>query len=150
MNKVEPLFKSNVTYDSSNVSVKSSYPAFHLKSHCGDMVAESMMIGREFAHMHTKYFHDTDPVAIEANAQGKRWQEYQGCGLGSMHATFSLQDAATIIDNGWGESHLLAGAQINGKNLARGLLLVYAPRTIEEVDVVYEILNASYQFAISK
>lgn len=91
---------------------------------------------REFAHFHGRYI---DPDSSEGKAhRGIPWQSWQGGGLGSMHLTLSLTDAVRVIEAGWGEPHLLAG-----KMAAAGLLLVYAPRDEQEVDVVISILRAS-------
>ena len=70
-------------------------------------------------------------------------------GQGSMHMCLSLKDAATVISLGWGEPHVLAGTDMGGMKLSRGLLLVYAPRTNEEIDTVLQILKASLAFAKS-
>ena len=67
-----------------------------------------------------------------------------------MHMCLSLKDAATVVSSGWGEPHILAGTDMGGMMLARGLVLVYAPRTPEEVDVVLNILQASLAFATSE
>ena len=49
--------------------------------------------GREFAHIHTKYFPESN-------------HKNQGGGQGSMHVCLSLKDAANVIDTRWGERHL--------------------------------------------
>jgi phospholipase/carboxylesterase len=79
------------------------------------------MIGREFAHVH-------------------------GESDGSLHIRLTEADARTLIETGWGELHLMAG--IRGFPL--GLVMVYAPRTIIEIQVILKILTASYDFAIGK
>jgi len=133
----------------SHVSMPSTFPAFHLRGR-RKMPKEARMIHREFAHIHKKYLSDDHPRVIAANRQGQSWQSYQGGGQGSMHMCLSLKDAATVIRSGWGEPHILAGADMGGMKLARGLVLVYAPRTLEEVDTVLKILSASLSFAKSK
>ena len=67
-----------------------------------------------------------------------------------MHMCLSLKDAATIVSSGWGEPHILAGTDMGGMTLARGLVLVYAPRSPEEVEIVLKILKASLAFAKSE
>ncbi|MCJ1399480.1 hypothetical protein MMC11_002682 [Xylographa trunciseda] len=59
---------------------------------------------------------------------------------GSMHLTLHPSDAALVIARGWGERHPLAG---RGPWVPKGFMLVYAPRTIEEVNVVTEVIKAS-------
>ena len=67
-----------------------------------------------------------------------------------MHMCLSLRDAAAVLDAGWGELHLLAGKTMGpGARVPRGLVLVYAPRTAEEVSTVVRILGASHAFARS-
>ena len=107
--------------------------------------------GLEFAHVHARYIPGDHPTAIEAKARGLPWQAYQGGGQGSMHMCLSLRDAAAVLDAGWGELHLLAGKAMGpGAKVPRGLVLVYAPRTAEEVSTVVRILGASHAFARSE
>ena len=106
--------------------------------------------GLEFAHVHARYIPSDHPTAVQAKARGLPWQEYQGGGQGSMHMCISLRDAAAVLDAGWGELHLLAGRAMGpGAKVPRGLVLVYAPRTAEEVSTVVRILGASHAFARS-
>ena len=80
------------------------------------------LVGREFSHLH----HEGD---------------------GSLHLVLSNADAAVLFAKKRGERHLMAGKMINGKSLCSGLVMVYAPRTLEEIDIVMEIVKAGYQFA---
>lgn len=60
-----------------------------------------------------------------------------------MHLTLHPHDAALIISSGWGERHPLAGRLIFGKRLLpSGFVMVYAPRTEEQVGVLVEIVRA--------
>ena len=139
------------------VSVPSTFPAYHLCRPCGDaMPREACMTpggpscGLEFAHVHARYIPGDHPTAVQAKARGLKWQEYQGGGQGSMHLCLTLRDAAAVLDAGWGELHLLAGKTMGpGARVPRGLVLVYAPRTAEEVSTVVRILGASHAFARS-
>ena len=139
------------------VSVPSTWPAYHLCRPCGAaMPPEACMTpggpacGLEFAHVHARYIPSDHPTAVQAKARGLQWQEYQGGGQGSMHMCLSLRDAAAVLDAGWGELHLLAGRTMGpGAKVPRGLVLVYAPRTAEEVSTVVRILGASHAFARS-
>ena len=114
------------------------------------MPKESTMMHREFAHIHKKYLDNDDPIVVAAGQRGQSWQSYQGGGQGSMHMCLSLKDAVAVLRSGWGEPHVLAGRDMGGMKLARGLILVYAPRTFEEVDIVLKILSASLSFAKSE
>ena len=103
----------------------------------------------EFAHIHTLYEEDSHPDVISAKARAP-WQGYQGGGQGSMHLCLTLKDAASVAASGWGEAHLLAGMEMGGgMRVARGTMLVYAPRSMDEVKTVLLILQASLDFASS-
>jgi hypothetical protein len=146
--KAVQLLGSAVTVGKSTVSMPSTFPAFHLNcSSCTCMPKEACMTpggrGTEFAHIHARYF-PNDSEFAQSNA-GRRWQEWQGGGQGSMHLCLTLKDAATVLQKGWGERHVLAGNP--NFPVPRGLLLVYAPNTTEEVEVVLKMLRAAFLFA---
>ncbi len=79
---------------------------------------DGFMIGREFAHIHPAYD-------------------------GSLHMALSAEDFQTVIEKNWGEQHPLAGGGLIPETIA----LVYAPRNIEEMDIVMQIVNASLKNA---
>jgi hypothetical protein len=60
---------------------------------------------------------------------------------GSYHVTLSCADAKEVISNGWGERHRLAGTYLN-----LGYVFVYAPRDLEEVEVMGKMLKAGIAF----
>lgn len=60
---------------------------------------------------------------------------------GSYHATLSCTDAKEVISKGWGERHRLAGTYLN-----LGYVFVYAPRNLEEVDVMGKVFRAGIAF----
>jgi Family of unknown function (DUF5519) len=79
---------------------------------------EAFLIGREFAHVHPPYD-------------------------GSMHMMLPPQEVEELLEKGWGEPHPMA---------RRGLIpatavMVYAPRDAAEVDIVLQVIAASYRFA---
>ncbi len=79
---------------------------------------EAFMVGREFAHLHPG--------------------EDQ-----SLHATLPLELVQAAIHAGWAELHPVA---------LRGLIppttvMLYAPRNAGELEVVYQLILASYAFA---
>ncbi len=59
---------------------------------------------------------------------------------GSMHMILSPTDAATVIARAWGERHGLAGI---GFGLPPTYLMIYAPRTVDEVAAIATILDAA-------
>ena len=79
---------------------------------------KAFMIGNEFAHVHPAYD-------------------------GSMHMALNDEDVPEVLDKGWGEFH---------PNVLRGMsprntVMIYGPRDEAELDVIMEILSASYRFA---
>eukprot|EP00392_Amoebophrya_sp_AT5.2_P002769 g2774.t1 len=97
------------------------------------------MIGTEFAHIHAKYL-ERDPAG-----RNRPWQVWQGGGLGSMHVVLHPEDAAALTALGWTEYHLLA----NQRGVPPGLVLVYAPRTADEIQVCLAILKASLDYCLA-
>lgn len=66
---------------------------------------------------------------------------------GSMHMILSPSDAIVVIGSGWGELHGLAGQVFApGRQLAPGYMMIYAPRTKKELEVVTRILEAAIQY----
>jgi phospholipase/carboxylesterase len=60
---------------------------------------------------------------------------------GSLHAALETQRAREAIDAGWAEPHPLA------EPLGMpGLVMLYTPRTLEELDVVMALVVDSYNF----
>jgi hypothetical protein len=59
---------------------------------------------------------------------------------GSLHVVLARADAAQAIDKGWGQLHPLAGRTAG---LPATYVLVYSPRTPDEVAVVEQILDAA-------
>ena len=78
----------------------------------------AFMIGTEFAHFHPHPDH-------------------------SMHLGVPTEDAKVIIEKGWGEWHPL----IKRGFLAPNIIMMYAPRTEEELAVAKFIVGHSYAFA---
>ncbi|MEM7377313.1 MAG: hypothetical protein AAF460_07390 [Pseudomonadota bacterium] len=79
----------------------------------------AFMVGREFAHIHP---HPDN---------------------GSMHVQLRAEDAAAVIDAGWGESHYL----VTQGHLPFGLVLVFSPRDADELETVKRIVARSHAFA---
>lgn len=81
----------------------------------------AFMIGTEFAHFHPH-------------------PDY------SMHLGLPKNDAATIIEKGWGEWHPLIKRGI----LPPNIIMMYAPRNQEELEVAKFIVEHSYNYAKGK
>ncbi|MEX2627535.1 MAG: luciferase family protein [Ilumatobacteraceae bacterium] len=74
--------------------------------------------GREFAHFHP----------------GPDW---------SLHLTLPDATADVAIERGWAELHLVARTD----DLPGSVVMVYAPRDTDEADVVWTLIQGSYEFA---
>jgi hypothetical protein len=60
---------------------------------------------------------------------------------GSYHVTLSCADAKEVISKGWGERHRLAGTYLN-----LGYTFLYAPRDLEEVEIMGKVFRAGIAF----
>ncbi len=85
--------------------------------HCCDG-CKAFMIGTEFAHFHPR-------------------PDY------SLHLGLPEEDAQVIINKGWGEWHPL----IKRGFLPPNIIMLYAPRNQEELEVAKFVLGRSYTFA---
>ena len=79
------------------------------------MRPDSMIRGREFAHLHPD---------------------------GSLHASLAPALAQEAVEAGWAIHHPWAVS----KPGLRGFVMIYTPRTDEELEVVLKLINESYQF----
>ncbi|MEV4573883.1 luciferase family protein [Nonomuraea jabiensis] len=59
---------------------------------------------------------------------------------GSLHLALSQQDQRELIDKGWGERHPLYSPTVN-------VVMLYGPRTDEELRIAKTVINASYRYA---
>ncbi|MFQ5913483.1 MAG: hypothetical protein ACE5JS_09895 [Nitrospinota bacterium] len=92
--------------------------ALWLTEEKGPHRGDAFMIGKEFAHVHPPYD-------------------------GSMHMALSQEDGREVSDKGWGELHPMV---LRG-DIQTNTVLVYGPRDEAELDVIMQILSASYRFA---
>lgn len=81
----------------------------------------AFMVGREFAHLH--------PAPDR-----------------SLHLTLPEWRARAVIAVGWGELHPLVATGA----LPPTVVMIYAPRDQEELDVVYGLVQESYRFAMGQ
>ena len=58
---------------------------------------------------------------------------------GSLHLTLHPVDAAVVIKRGWGERHPLSGRW----SVPAGFVMVYAPKTEDELSAVMDIIRAA-------
>lgn len=57
------------------------------------------------------------------------------------HDTLSCGDANEVISKGWDERHRLAGTYLN-----LGYTFIYAPRDVEEVEIMGKVFRAGIAF----
>ncbi|KAH0368868.1 hypothetical protein KCU65_g3788, partial [Aureobasidium melanogenum] len=62
---------------------------------------------------------------------------------GSLHLTLHPADAKIMLDGGWGERHPLARGGWLERFVPGGFVMIYAPRTDDELKVVLEIVRAA-------
>lgn len=60
---------------------------------------------------------------------------------GSLHASLSSERAREAIEAGWAEPHPMALYMGND-----GMVMLYTPRTLEELEVVFQLVVDSYNF----
>jgi len=107
----------NVTVGPSAKSVPQTR-ALHLDPALALGPREAFIGGTEFAHLHGN--HD-----------------------GSLHASLPLEMAGHAIAQGWAELHPLVRMGRRPPNL----VMLYAPRNAEELETIWQLVEASYAFA---
>jgi phospholipase/carboxylesterase len=86
---------------------------------------------------------DIDLLRPEAILRGREFAHIHPDG--SLHAILPPQRAQAAIDAGWAESHPIA--QQAGMP---GLVMLYTPLTMQELDVVLELVADSYNFVTGR
>lgn len=57
------------------------------------------------------------------------------------------RDAAKVIKAGWGQLHGFAGVSVAGRQVVpKSYVLLYAPRSEQEVEVIMEIVKAGVAY----
>jgi hypothetical protein len=92
--------------------------ALHLQPSLAAGPPEAFLVGTEFAHLH-------------------------GATDGSLHLALPEAAAAQAIEKGWAEPHPLASQGV----LPTNLVMVYGPRDEAELETVWQLVLASYEFA---
>lgn len=60
----------------------------------------------------------------------------------SGHISLSYPDCREIIEKGWGERHRLSGTRF----LPENYVMLYSPRSVEEIEVFVSILQAGVDY----
>ena len=64
---------------------------------------------------------------------------------GSLHASLPPERAHEAIEAGWAEPHPMALYMGN-----EGIVMLYTPRTMEELDVIFQLVVDSYNFVTGR
>lgn len=64
---------------------------------------------------------------------------------GSLHVSLPSERAREAIDTGWAEPHPMA--QYMGND---GMVMLYTPRSLEELDVIFQLIVDSYNFVTGR
>ena len=64
---------------------------------------------------------------------------------GSLHASLPPERAREAIEAGWAELHPVAEAMGN-----LGMVMLYTPQTLEELDVIFQLVVDSYNFVTGR
>lgn len=65
---------------------------------------------------------------------------------GSMHLTLHPKDVKIVLEAGWGERHPLARGGWFERFVPAGFMMIYAPTTPKDVEVLMEIVEAAVWF----
>lgn len=79
----------------------------------------------------------------EAFIEGTEFAHLHGNHDGSLHASLPLDVADDAIARGWAEVHPL---HLMGRR-PRNLVMLYAPRDAEELEIIWQLVETSYAFA---
>ena len=123
----EELFEKLATWAFSHEGVveepsRASLPGARALTVASELPAhpDAMIVGREFAHIHP-----------QPNG-------------GSLHLRLPTNQATEVVDRGWGEWHPFA---LDGT--LPNLVMVYAPRTDDDLETVQTIIGAAVEYATS-
>lgn len=83
--------------------------------------AEAFMRGNEFAHVHPPYD-------------------------GSMHMMLPIEQVKELTAKGWGEAHPL----VSSGHVPETTVMVFGPRDLAEVEIIFRLIGISYQFALGE
>lgn len=64
---------------------------------------------------------------------------------GSLHASLSPERAREAIEAGWAELHPMAQYMGN-----QGMVMLYTPRTMQELDVIFQLIVDSYAYVTGR
>ena len=94
----------------------------------------------------TRALHLDPAVALgprEAFIDGTEFAHLHGNHDGSLHASLPLEIAENAVAQGWAEVHPL----FHMGRRPRNLVMLYAPRDAEELEIIWQLVESSYAFA---
>lgn len=102
---------------------------------------------RRHSAMFVSKTRDWHPVAQET--RGEIAHVHAGLD-GSIHVTLHPEDCRNVIESQWGQRHGLSGVEalrsIVGFTLPVNYVLVYAPRSVAEIEIALTIVSASIRY----
>lgn len=107
----------------------------------GDMWPRRLRHGTSCLEKHGPGLFALQPINRSSHCSGEICHAHPSDG--SIHLTLHPADAAVVILRGWGERHPLSSGGWLARFVPQGFVLVYAPRTEEELQITRKILGAA-------
>lgn len=90
------------------------------------------------------WLHETAPLAHpEVITAGREFAHIHPDG--SLHVSLPPARARQAVEAGWAEPHPLAEVMGN-----EGMVMLYTPRTMDELDVIFQLIVDSYNFVTGR
>ncbi|GAD91685.1 conserved hypothetical protein [Paecilomyces variotii No. 5] len=98
-------------------------------------------------HTRSIFLADDVPGAPVAKEMLREVSHIHATGDYSVHVVLAPQDCKKVIESGWGQRHPLDGVKfakyVFGWTIPKEYVLLYAPRTEEEVRILMQVVRAS-------
>ncbi|KKK11910.1 hypothetical protein ARAM_002297 [Aspergillus rambellii] len=126
--------------------LEEKYQAFLVRnSHLVDRVPSILERHTDAAHVSKNI-----PLTSAAEDMHREICHLHGTSDYSVHVTLAPADCKRVIESGWGQRFTLAGSSLfkylglaSGPKIPFEYMLIYAPRSDEEIEVVMQIIKAS-------
>jgi hypothetical protein len=108
---------------------------------------EKFVVRNEFGHIRLQHLLEGIENSSYGENPNSQWQQFEVGG----HCVLPEKLFQSCIAKGWGQKHVLSGRYhpIAGTVIPETTLLFTAPRNEEELEIVWNILKASYDWALS-
>lgn len=112
----------------------------------GHLNRQKFVVRNEFGHVRIQNLLE----GIESTSYGQATDPRHHFDVGG-HCVLPKDIFNLCIEKGWGQPHMLSGRfhPIAGTVIPETTLLFYAPRNEDELEIVWKILRASYEWALS-